>query len=274
MKKCVFTCITGTYDVLNDIKKEEGFEYICFTNNRLLTSNTWQIVYVEDTLDNSILQRKVKILSYRYLPEYDLTIYIDAPITVKSSLNRFLMQECELERYDMICFKHQERDCVYDEITICSNLNKDDSFRLSAIKEFLLSQNYPKHNGLTENTVLVRKNTKAVNQLMDDWFSMILNYSRRDQLSFNYCLWKKQIKIKVLDMYVYDNAYFKHNGHQGFDFFRYVIGFDEDCSDLQNVQHGEKILILFCCFAGIKQDVASKRHLSIIELQLFSSLVL
>ena len=50
---------------------------------------------------------------------------------------------------------------------------------------------------------------------MDKWFEMLSNYSKRDQLSFNYVLWKNPIKINFLDMYVFDNPYFKHDHHKG-----------------------------------------------------------
>ena len=31
-KICVYTCITGSYDDLQPVEKEEGIDYICFTN--------------------------------------------------------------------------------------------------------------------------------------------------------------------------------------------------------------------------------------------------
>lgn len=255
MKKCVFTCITGIYDRLNDVVHEDGFDYICFTNNRLLTSDTWKIIYIDENYDNAILQRKVKILSYQYLPDYDLTIYIDAPIVINKSLDLLLDTECQLDLYDMVCFKHQERDCVYDEIEACSNLNKESEERLSRLKLFLQGEKYPEHNGLTENTVLIRKNIDEVNRLMDDWFSMILNYSRRDQLSFNYCLWKRPVKIKLLDMYVFDNPYFTHMGHRIFDYFSYRIGFDNLGCDYRLVKDRNVSVInneVFICHTCIR----------------------
>lgn len=48
---------------------------------------------------------------------------------------------------------------------------------------------------------------------MNKWYEFVKEYSRRDQLSFNYCLWMNPIKIQILDMYVFDNPYFKHDHH-------------------------------------------------------------
>ena len=112
MRKVVYTCITGNYDVLRDIRREPGFDYVCFTNNRLLRSSSWDVVYIDEPLDNRVLQRKVKILGYQYLSDYDLLIYVDANISLRNGLQAFLDRECDLERYDMVSFRHRCRDCI------------------------------------------------------------------------------------------------------------------------------------------------------------------
>ena len=39
-KICVYTCITGDYDELKDIKYvDKDYDYICFTNNKKIKSN-------------------------------------------------------------------------------------------------------------------------------------------------------------------------------------------------------------------------------------------
>lgn len=45
---CVYTCITGDYDNLHEIVKEDGIEYLCFTNNPKIKSSYWKMVYIED----------------------------------------------------------------------------------------------------------------------------------------------------------------------------------------------------------------------------------
>ena len=213
-KICVYTCITGNYDNIIEIcKKEDDIDYICFTNNKNIKSNTWDVRYINEDLDNLTMTRKVKILDYKYVPEYDISVWIDGAVNIEKPINSFLNECCELDKYDMTVFKHKYRDCIYDEINECVRLNKETIENARRVEQILVDDNYPRHNGLTETTVLVRKNIDSVNRLMDDWYFMLSTYSRRDQLSFNYCLWKNPIRIKFLDMYVFDNKYFKHNGH-------------------------------------------------------------
>ena len=60
MKLCVYTCITGSYDKVCEIKvKEAGVDYYLFTNNKKITSKTWNVVYVEDkSISDQLLSRK------------------------------------------------------------------------------------------------------------------------------------------------------------------------------------------------------------------------
>ena len=48
-KICVYTCITGDYDNLIEIKnKEKNIDYYCFTNNKSIKSNTWNVIYIKE----------------------------------------------------------------------------------------------------------------------------------------------------------------------------------------------------------------------------------
>ena len=94
MKKiCAYTCITGDYDDLNEIEnKEKNVDYLCFTNNKKLKSNTWKIIYIEDEkLDNQRLSRKIKMLSHPYIKDnYDISVWMDASVVFKKSIIDFV----------------------------------------------------------------------------------------------------------------------------------------------------------------------------------------
>ena len=228
MKIVVYTCITGNYDKLIELdKKEKDVDYICFTNNRNLKSKTWNITYLEEDLDNWTLSRKVKIMFYEYLPEHNLSIWIDGAVKIIKPVSEFIKKECDLENHDMVVFKHQFRDCIYDELNSCVELNKDKIENIKKIETLLKKEKYPKHNGLVETTILVRKNVDSVKDLMKDWFDKIVNYTKRDQLSFNYCQWKRNIKLQYLDAWAFDNDYFKHMGHQKIAYLNYRILFSQ-----------------------------------------------
>lgn len=272
-KICVYTCITGNYDDLQEIKnKEPGIDYYCFTNNNNIKSNTWNVVYIEDNnLDNTRLARKIKVLGHPLISEnYDISIWVDGFIS-EMHINDFIHNECQLDKYDFICFKHSKRNCIYEEAKECINQGKDDPELIKKEIEFLKKENYPKNNGLIESTVLIRKhNIESVKNTMSIWFDMILNYSKRDQLSLNYAIYKVNPKVQIVDLNVFDNKYFIFLKHKNLAFDKiYTIyydtgsGFNENSrSDLLYVHENGNLIIEL----ELKQDV-NRIRIDLCEMQ-------
>ena len=80
-----------------------------------------------------------------------------------------------------------------------------------------ISEGYPKNNGLATNPIIVRNhNDSDAIAVMEDWWSEIKYNSKRDQLSFNYIVWKNQFNFVYLQGDSRNNEYFvsvgKHNG--------------------------------------------------------------
>ena len=58
----------------------------------------------------------------------------------------------------------------------------------------LWKEHYPQHHGLYETNILFRRENKLVRQVNVLWWDCINKYSKRDQLSCNYVLWKNELK--------------------------------------------------------------------------------
>lgn len=54
---------------------------------------------------------------------------------------------------------------------------------------------FPNNYGLNETNVIIRFNSEKVNRIMDAWAYEVSRHSHRDQLSFNYVLWKHKYEI-------------------------------------------------------------------------------
>ena len=111
-KICVYTRITGNYDNLHEIEKiEKNIDYICFTNNKNLKSNTWKIIYIEDAkLDNQRLSRKIKMLGHPYiLKNYEISVWIDASVVFKKSIAKN-----KKKVYSKLDTHKTEREIAYD----------------------------------------------------------------------------------------------------------------------------------------------------------------
>lgn len=217
-KICVYTCITGDYDELQPVYQEEGIDYICFTNNRNLKSAEWKIIYIEDNnnLGNMLLSREIKIIGHPFLKEkYDISIWIDGSVQVRNSIKDFLKQYCETDKFNMACFKHSVRDCVYEEAVACIVGRKEDKENLLPVLEMLREEKYPAHYGLAECTVLIRRhNNVLVKQAMQLWFELLKKYAKRDQLYFPYVIRNMELNIQWIDMNVFDNPWFFRKSHR------------------------------------------------------------
>lgn len=217
-KVCVYTCITGEYDNLQSIEKEEGIDYLCFTNNRSLKSDYWNIIYIKDDkeLGNMVLSRKIKMIGHPIIANnYDISIWVDGAIQIRGSVKSFLKDVCKLDRYNMSCFQHRMRDCVYEEAVACIIHRKADKKEIQDFFKFMEQERFPKHYGLAECTVLVRKhNDLKIKKMMSLWFELYKQYVKRDQLTFPYCLYKSGMEVCWIKSNVFDNPWFFWRAHR------------------------------------------------------------
>ena len=217
-KKVVYTCITGNYEPLIEIpNKEEGFDYICFTDNPTLTSDTWEIRLIPNDLHSPIARRRqryIKINAHKFLADYDLSIWVDGNIPLIGNLNELVRLH---HRGYMTTFKHPWNYCIYQEGRGCASVKKDDPLVIFKHMLKYMRENYPKDNGMVETKMLIRNhNEQDCIDLMEAWSNELDNGSLRDQLSFNYVMWKQNKMINIINEELVDGKYltivYGHNG--------------------------------------------------------------
>lgn len=92
-----------------------------------LRGGIWQIRPIPKELDylsDVKKQRIVKICPHRYLPEYDVSIWIDGSMQVMQDLNCFVRQY-DLDKCPLYVRVHPTRHCIYDEAEVCVKKMKD-----------------------------------------------------------------------------------------------------------------------------------------------------
>ena len=97
-----------------------------------------------------------------------------------------------------MCYKHDERECIYDESIAVEKLRLDDSDRIKIQMEKYRKDNFPKKLGLFQSGFMFRRNNERVNKFNDMWWSEIKEGCGRDQLSQVYCSWKTGLPIKKI----------------------------------------------------------------------------
>ena len=215
MKKiCVYTCITGNYDNLQDVEIEDKkVDFICFTNNKNIKSDTWKVIYVEDeSLNNHQLSRKIKMLGTDYINEnYDISVWQDASAIWQKKPSDFVK---EYFNGDFSACIHNERNSVFDEAKEVIRLRRDDIKVVQKHINFLKKEKFPDNLGLLEMTVFIKKhNDPVVKETMRIWFETYLKYSKRDQLSFMYAVWKTGLKLNPIPLNVWNNEWLRHIKH-------------------------------------------------------------
>jgi rRNA-processing protein FCF1 len=205
MENIIYTVIINGYDELRDPSVvTKGWKYICFTNDANLKSDIWDIrvVEVDKNLDSTKNSRKIKIQYHHYLKEkYDWSIFIDGKVGIKCDLNDFLekgVEDLNDKEIDMFLPKHPDRNCIYQEIDKCKKIKKENKIICNFLKRFYKKEKYPENIGLNDTCLLIRRypNDNMI-KFMDDWWAMVERWSRRDQFSFNYVLWKYKGLIKI-----------------------------------------------------------------------------
>lgn len=194
----VYTVIMGKFDSLIPVKEEfkDEADFYLFTNLDV-TDRGYNVIKINPTNKNLRREsRKYKISYYKYLSQYKYTIYLDGSIEMLISPKEAIKKY--LNGADIAAHKHPWRDCIYKEARECWRIGYIGEVNYKRQIEFLRSQKYPEENGLTENGVLIRRNTTDMMRLADLWQRIYDDFTQRDQLSFCYCCWKLNIKYNII----------------------------------------------------------------------------
>ena len=194
LRIAVYSCVTGHYDLVTEpLYTEPELDYYLFTDMEGSFYSKWKKIditawkeYTE--LSPVQLNRKIKMLPFRYLPEYDYSIYVDGNIEIIAPMSPLVeeMGSCAFGVH-----YHRTRDCICDELDQIIHLMKADPALAGRQVLAYMNEGFPRHYGLYENPVLVRKHgDEGVCRLMEDWWQEYLRYPTRDQLSLPYIIWK------------------------------------------------------------------------------------
>lgn len=220
LKMAVYTCIVGHYDNLIEPEYvEPGIDYYVFTDMECPASSVWKKIDITQfeeygKLSPTQLNRKIKMLPFKYLPDYDYSIYVDGHVEIQTTISPVI---AEMGNCSLGVHYHRRRDCIYDETTRIAYLRKADMTTVNKQIDEYKRDGYPRHYGLYENTILVRNHRdEGVRHLMDIWWEEYQKYPTRDQLSLPYIIWKTNYdrnKIHILGNNIDKSTRFKRIKH-------------------------------------------------------------
>lgn len=115
-KYSVLTYNISGYEILHELEyKDEDVEYCYITDDRTITSSTWNVVYVDNPHpdDNFDLCYQIRFNPFDYVHS-DIVIRIDGSMVVCGNLDK-IVDEFNKNNYDIALEIHPTRATMYDE---------------------------------------------------------------------------------------------------------------------------------------------------------------
>lgn len=215
-KVVVYSCLIGDYDNVTSFKRQKGYDYILFTDQKIVNTN-WTVLPIPREVERMKLsnikkQRYIKIHPHKFFKNYDLSIYIDANYIIKGDLDDFLINT--LNPIDIIYITHLQFGKGIHEAIKNAISRKLDKF--SILNETLTRYNDYKilnKPGIVNAGLIIRKHHKEdCIKLMDKWWEEIEKYSHVDNIAFNYAGYMTGVRFLYIS-YQFTLDYFDHNRH-------------------------------------------------------------
>ena len=221
LKIVVYSCVVGQYDgIIEPINTDTDVDYVMFTDQPIDENSVWKkidITEFDEYGEESALwlNRKIKMLPFIFLSNYDYSIYIDGNIEIVTSVKPLIEN---MGNAAFAVHYHSNRDCIFDEAVSIEHFKRADKNEVDIQLNSYSSEGFPKHYGLYENSILIRKhNDSEIKKIMEEWWAEYNHFPTRDQLSLPYVVWKHNYKnsIFVLGNNISKNPRFnrivKHN---------------------------------------------------------------
>lgn len=194
-KLVIYTVLFGNYDDLREpLYITPNCDYYILTNQEVKTDSVWKKYpiekFQEQTKGFSNLEkaRFFKLHPQLLFPEYKYSMFIDANLQMVTDMRPVFKQ---LESNFIAIHNQPGRDCVYQEATEIIVIGKADKAPVLEQMKAYKKEGFPEHYGLFRTCVVVREhNNEQCIKLMELWWKEINRYTKRDQLSFTYALWK------------------------------------------------------------------------------------
>lgn len=198
-KIVIYSAMTNSYDELPlQYIKDKNIDFIFFTDSDI-ESDFWNIIKFDFEYREPRRTAKIfKILPHLFFEHYDMSLWVDSNLLLKENIIE-IINDFKQQKINFIALEHNRRICAYQEANECIKWGKDNTNTIVNQMKSYEDKNYPKNNGLHNCRFLLRKHNELdIKNAMNFWWNEIEQGSVRDQLSFNYTMWKTQTKFDYI----------------------------------------------------------------------------
>jgi hypothetical protein len=196
---CVYTALFDGYDELRPpAYKPPGVDFICFSDKPLVAAG-WEVRLLELPGSSAAMKnRRLKILPYEILSEYDCSLYLDSNLVLLGDLSQ--LYSLWLRGQPFAAWRHPQRCSVFDELYVLLASARTDPSRIIDQFVFFSEQRVPDYVPMIEANFLWRDHRDTqVRMLMERLWDHLTGFqSWRDQPGLAYLMWKTAILPAVL----------------------------------------------------------------------------
>lgn len=196
-KAAIYTCITNGYDRFEEQKiAMPDCDYFVISDRVVKCSRGTENIHIDEVMPDNIknprLQnRYCKMHGHTIFKDYEYSIYLDGNVLILQDISGYL----DLAGESGVAFyKHEVRDCIYDEGIAVMFLNKADPRQIKMQLREYADSGMPARYGLLYGGAIFRNHKRILgNQIMENWWKEYVKWPTRDQLSLMYVLWSMGI---------------------------------------------------------------------------------
>ncbi len=190
-KYVICTAFSAGYDTLKlPAVIDDRFDYVAYTDENVNGFGVYDVrPFPVKEKDNGRTIRYIKMHPHELFSNYEAVIWIDSSILIAKSLYP-LLEKFLTTGKPIASTPHQHRQTIQEELEACILRKKDDPV---VMKKQVAQYEKSGFDGkiLAENGLLMFNiKNKLLPSVMNTWWQEVQRYSKRDQLSFGYALFK------------------------------------------------------------------------------------
>lgn len=140
-----------------------------------------------------------------YLPFHKKSVWLDGNLKLIIPI-----EELVKDKAGYWVMEHPDRTTVKEEAEACIRMNKDDFNCINNQLNFMMGDGYPDDQGMVATGIMIRDCDPKYTAIAVEWVDLMMKFSIRDQLSFNYAAWKNKLTYNKMP-FLYGVNKNKHN---------------------------------------------------------------
>ncbi|MFH2047790.1 MAG: glycosyltransferase domain-containing protein [Pseudomonadota bacterium] len=141
-------------------------------------------------------------LAKRFPQDGDVFLWADSSILILCDPRQVVMEywNCTIESPDILAFLHPDRVDLEKEAMAAHELRGTNIDKAQEQVAYYRSKGFTKNiqKSITVTNFLFRMQSPRLKQLAKEWWSQIVCFTERDQLSIDFCIWKHNLIVKYL----------------------------------------------------------------------------